>query len=69
MTPEQINSENAKATKLGIIRSTPSSRYEPINLVAGLLAHHAPVDFTHRNKAIALVDGLNLHGLLTEYCT
>ncbi len=67
MTPQQIKTENDKACKLGIARNRPDSREELLDLVAGLLAHHSPVEITHRSKALALVDGLNLHGLLTDY--
>ena len=69
MTPQQITIENANARKLGINRTTPNTRDELMSLVAGLLAHHAPVETKHRAKAQALVDGLNLHGLLTEYAS
>ena len=67
MTPEQVKKENAKAARLGIVRTTSQSRDELLELVAGLLAHHTSLTALHRSKAHALIDGLNLHGLLMEF--
>lgn len=69
MNIEQIARENTRARRLGIVRTAPKTRDELLELLAGLLAHHSPVEQMHRSKANALLDGLNLHRLLTEYCT
>lgn len=67
MNAEQIKKENEKANRLGVTRTTPSSRSELITLVAGLLAHHSHIDVIHLSQANRVVDGLQLHGLLTRY--
>ena len=67
MNAEQIKKENKKASRLGISRPTPASRSELITLVAGLLAHHSHIDEMHLSQANRLVDGLQLHGLITTY--
>ena len=67
MTPQQVAKEQTAAQKLGFEHKAPETREQLENLIAGLLAHHSTVEFTHRSKARSLLGGLQVHGLLQQY--